>query len=229
MSDYTKEQFEQLPEFARGEYEQVGDGYRHKSLGKVDSLKQSLDSLDGKLKEFQRTEAEKIEAARKEALETAKSKGDTAAVEKRYQEQMADLEKRNGETLKQYEERIEKMAATAKKGGIDSVISKLSSAATTEGRAAFDRLIRSRIDYNPETGETIYLDDSGSATSLDLKGFQAEIAKDPMFKPLLAAEFATHGGGLANGGGNGGGASVKSNLGGTREERAAAIKTRFKL
>lgn len=208
MSDLTQEQFDQVPEFLKTDYVKVGDVYQHNSVGKVSSLKKSLDDLDTKVKGIEATKAAEIEAARKDALEKARSKGDVEAIEKRYQEQMQDLEKRTGETLKQYEERIGKMSATAKKGGIDSIVAALSPMATKDGKAAFDRLIRQYVDYDPETGKNTFLNDDGSASSLDLEAFKKELPKNPLFAPLIAAEFTTTGGGNASGGaGNGGRAS----------------------
>lgn len=207
MSELTQEQFDLVPEFLKADYVKVGEVYQHSSTGKVAALKKSLDDLDGKIKGIEAGKAAEIEQARKEALEKARSKGDVEAIETRYKEQMTDLEKRTGETLKQYEERMNKMSATAKTGGIDSVVSRLSDLATPEGKKAFQRLVRQRIDYDPETGQYTYLDDSGSATSLDFEGFSKDLEKDPVLAPLLAATFATSGGGNAQGGGKGGGAS----------------------
>lgn len=220
MSGYTAEQFEQIPEFLRDDYEKNGEVYRHKTTGKVDHLKRSLDALDGKYKEtneklssIEAGKAAEIEAARAAALEGARNKGDVAAIEKRYQEQMADMEKRTGETLKQRDERIESLIGERKKERIDLIVSELSNDATDDGKIAFKRLIRARIDYNPENGQTIFLDEDGGATSLDLKGFQAELKKEAMLKPLLKATTVTTGGGQANGGSNfGGSASVNSKL-----------------
>jgi len=207
MSTLTQEQFDTVPEFLKAEFEKVGDGYQHASAGKINSLKTSLDALDGKFKVSESAKAAEIEVARAQALDQARSKGDVKAIEERYQQQMADLEKRNGETLKERDLRIEKMSATAKKGGIDSIVAQLSDLATPEGKAAFNRLVRQRIDYNPETGQNTFLNDDGSASSLDLKGFVSDLAKDALFAPLLAASFATSGGGNAQGGGLGGSAS----------------------
>src|SRR5690554_5304304 len=106
MADLTAEQFEQVPEFLHGDYEKVevegAEVYRHVGDIKTAKLKNSLDELDKKhkaetgelserLTKFESEQQEKIEAAKKEALEKAKTSGDVEAIEKRYQEQMADV------------------------------------------------------------------------------------------------------------------------------------------
>ena len=214
MSDYTQEQFDQLPDFAKADFVKDGDVYRHGGLLKV---KKTANELDQKYREaserinsIEASKASEIEAARAAALEQARTKGDVTAIEKRYQEQMADLEKRSKEEIESLKNTlggiIEKVTKNSKNNAIGALVSDLSSLATDDGREAFKRLIRNRIDYNPETGQTIFLDDSGSATSLDVNGFKAELGKDPIFKPILRAEITTTGGGQASGSGNASGA-----------------------
>jgi hypothetical protein len=214
MSDYTQEQFDQLPDFAKADFVKDGDVYRHGGFLKV---KKTADGLDQKFREandrissIEASKAEEIEAAKAAALEQARTKGDVTAIEKRYQEQMADLEKRNADALKEREAKIEGLVSASKNSAIGAMVSDLSGLATDDGREAFKRLIRNRIDYNPETGQTIYLDDSGSATSLDFIGFKAETLKDPLFKSLLKADSPTNGGGQVGGSGNASGAQPKT-------------------
>ena len=208
MADLTLEQFEQLPDFVKGDYTQDGEVYRPVGELKASKLKQSLDGLDAKFKESEKTRAAAIEQARAEALEAAKNKGDVAEVEKRYQEQMADLEKRVAErtrdevtkelTTKQATERA---SALADKIGLSLGIEK------DDGEAIAD-LIRSRVKIDPESGKEIYYDSKGSALSVDRAGFEAELKKEARFKRLIKADATTTGGGMANGnGGNGGGAT----------------------
>lgn len=58
-------------------------------------------------------------------------------------------------------------------------------------------MIESRIDYDPETGKTIFLNEDGSASSLDLAGFKAEISKSDLYAPVIKASVNT--GGIAKG------------------------------
>ena len=90
-----------------------------------------------------------------------------------------------------------------------AVVSDLAELATDKGRAAFKKLIASRIDVDAETGKVTYLNDNGSASSLDLAGFKAELLKDDSLSPLLKGDVVTTGGGNAQGS-TGGSASVKT-------------------
>jgi len=146
-------------------------------------------------------------------------------------ELIADYERRMGETKKQYEERIEKMSAAAKSDKRSAIVTQLASElATDSGKKAFSRLIESRIDYDPETGKTIFLNEDGSASSLDLAGFKAEIEKSDLFESLVKAPVNR--GGDAQGGNNDRGGASRSgtgNFGGNRQERQAAIAKKFNL
>jgi hypothetical protein len=209
MSDITAEQFESLPEFLTGQYEKVSEGdlvsYRHSSDIKASKLKESLNSLDSKLKEkdsalteYTSKEAERSADAERKAFEKLKSEG-------KVDEIIADYDKRNNESKAQYEARIEKLMSGMKSEKRNAIVSDLAAMATDKGSKAFKRLIADRVDYDPETGKTIYLDEAGRATSLDYEGFKAEIQKDDTFESLLRATVSTSGGLDVNGSGSVGG------------------------
>ena len=216
------EKLDDLPEslqdqFVESEFEGK-KGYQHKDTialknaltnakAEKDELRNKYTDVETRLTEFEKSKADEIEAAKTKALESARSTKDVDAIEQRYQEQIADLEKRSSETVNEYKERLEKVNSTVKNSSIDAIVNDLASMATDKGRNAFKQLIKSRIDYDSENGKYIFLDESGGATSLDTNGFKAEIAKDSFFDSLLASETAMQGGGNANGG-NGGGASI---------------------
>lgn len=209
MADLNKEQFEQLPDFLKDSYKADGEVYRHESDFKVASLKSSLDGLDGKLKEttgklteYEQKQSERQAEAERKALEKLKSEG-------KVDEIIADAELRIGETKKQFEARIEKMTNQIKTEKRSALVSELSEMATPRGKAAFKKLIASRIDVDAETGKFTFLNEDGSASSLDLAGFKAELMKDDSLSPLLQADIVTNGGGNLNGN-NDGGASVKT-------------------
>ena len=217
MAELTQEQFEQLPDFIRGDYEKAGEVYRPVAEGKLSALKGSLNDLDSKYKqansrieEIERSKAQEIENAKAEALKTARSKGDVETIEKRYQEQMADLEKRNGETMKQFEERIAKMSGAIKTKERSLIVGDIAKELKVfdDSGKLFSKMIQDRIDVDPETGKITFLDENGGATSLDKAGFIAELAKDSAYDRLRQANVAT--GGNANGNnGTGGGAAKK--------------------
>ena len=238
----TKEEYEALPEKARAAFAEDGDQFVPVKDAK---LKQTLDDVDSKYKSaeqkareleerlnsYEEQKKQEIEEAKRKALDEARSKGDVKAIEERYQQQLADLEQRTGETLKEREARIEKLTGTLKSREKNLLATKLAGdLATDVGRDLFTDVVQSRIDVDVETGKTIFLNADGSASSLDLEGFKAELKKDARLKPLLKSGAVTTGGGLANGSnGTGSASTAKANVGGSREERKAHFARKFNL
>ena len=230
MADLNQEQFEALPDFIKADYQQDGEVYRHSAEFKAAKLKSSLDGLDsklketsGKLSEYEQKQSERQAEAERKALEKLKAEG-------KVDEILADAERRIGETTKQFNERIDRMANQIKTEKRSAVVSDLAELATDKGRAAFKKLIALRIDVDAETGKVTYLNDDGSASSLDLAGFKAELLKDDSLSPLLKGDVVTTGGGNVNGSNGDGRTSFgKGNMGGSRDERRAAIAAKFKL
>lgn len=213
------EKLDDLPEALRADFvESEFDskkGFQHKDTialsnalknakAEKDDLRTKFTDVETRLSEFEKTRAQDIEDAKTKALESARTNKDVDAIEKRYQEQIADLEKRSSETVTEYKERLEKVNGNVKKSSIDALVNDLASMATDKGRNAFKQLIKSRIDYDSENGKHIFLDDAGGATSLDVSGFKAEIAKDSFFDSLLADPSSMEGGGGAKGSGESG-------------------------
>lgn len=224
----TKEEYEGLPEKARGAFTQEGDLF---VPAKDAKLKQTLNELDSKYKEassklseYEQSQAQRQAEAERKALEKLKAEGKTDEI-------IADIERRNGETVKQFQERIERMTNQIKTEKRSALVADLAAElATDKGSRAFKALVQSRIDVDAETGKVTFLNDDGSASSLDLNGFKAELMKDDSLSPLLKADLVTQGGGNVKGSnGDGRTSFAQGNMGGTREEREAAIAKRFKL
>ena len=232
MPELNKEQFEELPEFIKAQYVPDDDGYSHKGMLKVKQTANDLDSklkdLNTKLETFEDAKKAEIEKARTEALEQARSKGDVKAIEERYQQQMEDLAKRLEDTENEYKSRLEKLTTTVKAEKKNAIISELSEMATDKGKKAFKALVKSRVDVDAETGKAIFLDDDGRATSLDLKGFMAEIKKDDAFAPLIMADVTTNGAGKVKTGNDWGRASGKPELS-DKEARRQHFREKFNL
>lgn len=242
MSELTKEQYEQLPDFAKDAFAEDGDKYVPVKDAK---LKSTLDDLDGKYKteaqkraeleqqlaEFKQTEEQKIKEARDKALAEAETKGDAKKVREEYEQRMEDLKKRSDDTLTEKESTIKKLTGTLKSREKTLLAAKLASdLATDVGRDLFSEVVQNRIDVDLDTGKPVFLNADGSASSLDLEGFKEELKKDARLKPLLKSGAVTSGGGMANGSNGQGSASTgKANMGGTRDERKAAIAQRFNL
>ena len=70
----------------------------------------------------------------------------------------------------------------------------------------------------------VVLDPQGKLSAATLDELKAEIANDAAFAPLIAGSKASGGGA---GGAGGGGGAPKGKIGGTKEERTAAIASRF--
>jgi hypothetical protein len=212
MSDYTQEQFDELPEFAKKDYIEVDGVYKHAGFVKVKQTANEIDKkakdfesrygeLTGRLNDFESKEAEKIQQARKEAYDKARSEGNTDELERQWQEKLADAERRAGESETKYKDRMLGLAVKQQ----SAIASELSEHATTGGKAAFKRLVLSYIKVDAETGEETYLNDDGSASSLNKAQFIDELKKSEVFKPLIAATLSANGGGFAHGN-NGGSA-----------------------
>lgn len=155
--------------------------------------------LSSKFADIEAVKAADIEAAKNEALEKARSSKDVDAIEERYKQQMEDLRTRNSAEIDEYKTKLDTLNTTTKNKAIDALVAEIGGMAMDGGREAFKRLIRSQIDYNAENGEYTFLDDGGGATSLDLNGFKADIAKNSLYSSLLPAEIITKGGGNVNG------------------------------
>lgn len=241
MSDYTQEQFEQLPEFMQADLTKVGEVYKHAGVVK---LKESLNELDGKVKtyeaqtqelsgkltEFEKNQQEAIENAKLEALENAKSKKDVDEIERTYKEQMADLEKRTEErtreaVTKEFTVKQAQQQASMELKEIANKLKPLDDESSSLIEIAIAK--RQRVDEN---GKIIYLNEDGSASSLDKLGLVDELIKAGKFSRLRQAEVTTQGGGLANGNnGKGGSASrVVGKIDGTKAERIAYFESKQK-
>lgn len=204
-----KEVYEQLPDAVKSDYEEKDGQFYHVSEGKAAALKQSLDNFDAKYKsevgtlqsqidEINAKKEQEIKDAREAALAEAKNKGDVDAIEQRYQEQMADLEKR---VQAQTRAEVEKEFHTK------SVDNQIKSAAELFAQLAVDDDSKSMLELfaknrmKNEDGKMIFLNADGSASSVtDAKQFLSELKSDPAVKRLVKADNPVSGGGLANGG-----------------------------
>ena len=216
MSELTQEQYEQLPDFVKGDYEEQDGKFVSVGELKAAKLKQSLNEVDSKYKTqlnevneklstFEQQQKTAIEKARQEALEEARNKGDVAAIEKRYQEQMADLEKRTaervrGEVDKEYSLKFAKQNAEKE---LLSIVSALKP--VDEDAADLLKIDLGRKQQVTEDGKIIYLNDDGSASTLDSKGFIEQAKKQARYKRLIQADHFVNGGEKMNGS-NGGSA-----------------------
>ena len=223
------ENIEDLPESMRGDFvesERDGKkGYQHKdTIALANAMKHAKaerEQLKEKLSAFEASQQAAIDKAKADALEEARTKGDVKAIEERYQQQMADLERRVRE-----EERAVVLKEIGEKTSKEKAISIADQIGAALGVDEFagqniSDLIRSRVTVDAATGKEVYYDAKGSALSVDKKGFMAELKKDPRFKLLIKSEPSTTGGGKTQGSGGGGAPSQKKYSEMTLAERVA--------
>ncbi|MDB4352466.1 hypothetical protein OAA60_03435 [Porticoccaceae bacterium] len=207
MKEYTKEQFDQVPDFMQEDYVLDGDTYKHagvmKMKGTLNDLNSKLEtqkgeytSLNERLTGFESTKAAEIEEATARALEKAHKDNDVDAILKIEREKLTDQQKRFDESSSAFDLRMKEVAGNQKKSAAQSLTNEL---ATDKGKKAFNRLIESYISVDPATGLETYLNDDGSASSLNREQFISEIAKNDLFSTLVKANINVNGGGGMNG------------------------------
>lgn len=199
----SKEQFESLPDYAKEAFSQDGDQWipakDAKLKGTLDNLdkeyktaQQRAAELESRLSEYTSKEAERQAEAEKAAFEKMKKEGKIDEIledqRRRYEAEKADTQ-----------EKYTKLQQTIVKKAIDAVASELAGDISTDkGRALVKKEIASRVQFDPENDKYTFLAEDGSATSLDLSGFKAELVKSETLSPLIKAQYST--GGAASGG-----------------------------
>jgi hypothetical protein len=207
MNEYSKEQFEQMPEFMQSEYTLDGETYKHAGVvkmkgtlndlnGKLETQKDEYTSLNERLTGFESSKAADIQAATDKALEKAHKENDIDAILKIEREKLADQQTRFDESSGAFDLRMKEIAGNQKKNAAQALTNEL---ATDKGKKAFNRLIESYISVDPATGLETYLNDDGSASSLNREQFIGEIAKNELFSTLVKANINVTGGGGMNG------------------------------
>jgi hypothetical protein len=196
---------DEVPEGWRDQFVEVDGGYQDKDSLELKQLafnvKEENKAVKGRLSEFEKQQAEKLADAERKAFEKLKAEGKTDEI-------IADLERRNGETVKQFQDRIERLTNSIKTEKRSAIVADLAAEmANDKGSKLFKKAIAERIEVDAETGKVLVLDENGGATSLDIEGLKAEILKDDSYSPLLKNGIVTKGGGNANGSNGQGGAN----------------------
>lgn len=227
------ESLEIVPEQFRGDYVEKKDGEKVTFIHRAFvAVKENNEKLKGRITEFdsvkaklQAIEDERAkEAQEREArkLKGLKDANDYEALLKIEQEKSQDLERRSGETVKQYQDRLKAANDKLAKKAIDSAIGELSKLAHEDHEGAFVRLIKSQVIFDAETDKYTFLDDDGGATSLDLEGFKAHIKSSKVYAGLIKGESSK--GGLGQNSKSGGGAIDLSKLSPTERINHARSK-----
>lgn len=231
MSDLTKEQFDELPEFIKNDYVEIEGVYKHagvvklkQSLNDVDSkYKTQLSEVNEKLNSFELSKKAEIEEATRKALAEAETSKDVERIKKIHAEQMADLEKRTaervrGEVDKEYSLKFAKQSAEKE---LLSIVAALKP--VDDDAADLLKIDLARKQQVTEDGKIIYLNDDGSASTLDSKGFTEQAKKQARYKRLIQADHVVNGGERMNGS-NGGGAPKGQQLSKTSQGYLANLR-----
>lgn len=198
---YTQEQYESLPEWMQKDLVKDGDVYKHAGLVTVkktaDALNADKQALADKLAAYESAEAERMAEAERKAYERAKKDGNVDELEKRYQQQVADAQKRADESAAQFKDRMAKLAQKEQRALAVQIAAKYAIDEDSQDLLV-DALMR-QIQVDVESDTTVFLDATGSALSVDRAGFEAEFVKTPRYQRLLKADITTRGAGNANG------------------------------
>lgn len=186
----------------------------------VSGLKAKVEELLAEKKAADKKAREAEEAARKAAEDAARKSGDTEALEKSWQQKLAQREQELMQELETYKESVTAMT-------VDNVAVSLASELAVPGSAkALLPHIRARLAVEQREGKfvTVVRDAEGKPSAYSLDDLKKEFVSDPAFAPLIVGTKATGGGAK---GSSSGGAAKEGKLAGTREQRIAELERRL--
>ncbi|TWC11444.1 hypothetical protein FBY06_14433 [Pseudomonas sp. SJZ085] len=190
----------------------------------VSGLKAKVDELLGEKKAAEKKAREAEEAARLEREELARKSGNVEELEKSWSEKYS---KREAELSAMLEQERGTLSTQIRDLTVGRTATDIASALAIPGSAkALLPHIERRLSVEQRDGKpvVVVLDQQGKLSAATLDELKAEFANDSAFAPLIAGSKAS-GGGAAGAGGGGG--AAKGKIGGTKEERQAAIASRF--
>lgn len=190
----------------------------------VSGLKAKVDELLGEKKLAEKKAREAEELARTEREEAARKSGNVEELEKSWSEKYNRREAELNGTLEQ--ERTT-LSTQIRDLTVGRTATDIASALAIPGSAkALLPHIERRLSVEQRDGKpvVVVLDAQGKLSAATLDELKAEFANDTAFAPLIAGSKASGGGA---GGAGGGGGAAKGKIGGTKEERQAAIASRF--
>ncbi|AXP04266.1 hypothetical protein DZG01_15215 [Pseudomonas fluorescens] len=190
----------------------------------VSGLKAKVDELLGEKKAAEKKAREAEEAARLEREELARKSGNVEELERSWSEKYS---KREAELSAMLEQERGTLSTQIRDLTVGRTATDIASALAIPGSAkALLPHIERRLSVEQRDGKpvVVVLDQQGKLSAATLDELKAEFANDTAFAPLIAGSKAS-GGGAAGAGGGGG--AAKGKIGGTKEERQAAIASRF--
>ncbi|QVW25357.1 hypothetical protein KJF94_07220 [Pseudomonas hormoni] len=190
----------------------------------VSGLKAKVDELLGEKKLAEKKAREAEELARTEREEAARKSGNVEELEKSWSEKYNRREAELNGTLEQERNTLSTQIRDLTVG---RTATDIASALAIPGSAkALLPHIERRLSVEQRDGKpvVVVLDQQGKLSAATLDELKAEFANDTAFAPLIAGSKASGGGA---GGAGGGGGAPKGKIGGNKEERTAAIASRF--
>lgn len=190
----------------------------------VSGLKAKVDELLGEKKLAEKKAREAEEAARLEREEAARKSGNVEELERSWTEKFT---RREAELNGMLEQERGTLSGQIRDLTVGRTATDIASALAVQGSAkALLPHIERRLSVEQRDGKpvVVVLDAQGKLSAATLDELKAEIANDAAFAPLIAGSKASGGGA---GGAGGGGGAPKGKIGGTKEERTAAIASRF--
>ena len=190
----------------------------------VSGLKAKVDELLGEKKLAEKKAREAEEAARLEREEAARKSGNVEELERSWSEK---YNRREAELNGMLEQERGTLSTQIRDLTVGRTATDIASALAIPGSAkALLPHIERRLSVEQRDGKpvVVVLDQQGKLSAATLDELKAEFANDTAFAPLIAGSKAS-GGGAAGAGGGGG--AAKGKIGGTKEERQAAIASRF--
>lgn len=185
-------------------------------------LKSKIDELLTEAKEAKAKAREESARAAKEAEEKAKASGDVEALEKSWSEKYSSREAELTSAMTEKDKIIARLTAGNEAKTLASELALKGSERVLE-RIISDRLGVEIVEGQPKV---IVKDAAGQRSAQTLDDLRKELQSDTSLKPILQGSKGTGAGGVGSGTGAGG-ASANGNLGGTKQERVAAIRARF--
>lgn len=192
---------------------------------------EDVSGLKSKVQELldeKKAEAEKRKAAEDQARmdreEALRKSGNVEELEKSWSEKYA---RREAELTGQLESTNSTLQGQIRDLTVGRTATEIATTLAIPGSAkALLPHIERRLSVEQRDGKptVVVLDAAGKLSAATLDELKAEFTNDPAFGPLIAGSKASGGG--AGGAGKGGGVA-KGNIGGTKEERQAAIASRF--
>ncbi|MGB3123568.1 MAG: hypothetical protein WBB95_07160 [Pseudomonas sp.] len=190
----------------------------------VSGLKSKVQELLDEKKAADKARKDAEDQARLEREENARKSGNVEELEKSWSEK---YNRREAELNGMLEQERGTLSTQIRDLTVGRTATDIASALAIPGSAkALLPHIERRLSVEQRDGKpvVVVLDQQGKLSAATLDELKAEFANDTAFAPLIAGSKAS-GGGAAGAGGGGG--AAKGKIGGTKEERQAAIASRF--